>query len=59
MQTVAEEKRKAYRCVCWSSEPVGADTLQVRGEREEEGVEEEEGKRSGRREGRRGRRGEG
>ena len=30
MQTVAEEKRKAYRCVCWSAEPINADTLKVR-----------------------------
>jgi hypothetical protein len=41
MQTVAEEKRKAYRCVCWSSEPVGPETLQVREEQEEENAEGE------------------
>jgi hypothetical protein len=41
MQTVAEEKRKAYRCVCWSSEPVGPETLQVREEQKEGNVEGE------------------
>lgn len=30
MQTVAEEKRKAYRCVCWTALPVDAAILKVR-----------------------------
>lgn len=30
MQTVAEEKRKAYRCVCWSANPITKDILKVR-----------------------------
>ena len=29
MQTVAEEKRKAYRCVCWSAKKIDADMLKV------------------------------
>jgi hypothetical protein len=30
MQTVAEEKRKAYRCVCWTALPIDAAILKVR-----------------------------
>ena len=30
MQTVAEEKRKAYRCVCWSAKPITKEILKVR-----------------------------
>jgi hypothetical protein len=29
MQTVAEEKKKAYRCVCWSSGVVDKEKLKV------------------------------
>ena len=27
MQAIAEEKRKAYRCVVWTSEPMSAEKL--------------------------------
>jgi hypothetical protein len=29
MQTMAEEKRKAYRCVCWSSSPIDKEKLKA------------------------------